>query len=80
MAAILVTRNTHSIALVRVTLAANPAEAESIRGLLQTEGIESIRRQTDFGAGTMDGFSGGQQEILVSPEDLERARELIGGD
>ena len=65
--------------LVRVTLAANPAEAEAIRGLLQTEGIESVRRQTDFGAGTMDGFSGGQQEILVRPEDLDEARALVDG-
>ena len=63
--------------LVRVTLAANPAEAETIRGLLQTEGIESLRRQTDFGAGTMDGFSGGEQEILVRPEDLEKAKALL---
>ena len=62
---------------VRLTLAANPPEAELIRSLLQTEGIESLRKQTDFGAGTMDGFSGGQQEILVRPEDLERARELV---
>jgi Putative prokaryotic signal transducing protein len=66
--------------LVRVTVAANPAEAEAIRGLLQTEGIESFRRQTNFGAGTMDGFSGGQQEILVRPEDLEQARALVEGD
>jgi hypothetical protein len=63
--------------LVRVTTAANPAEAETIRGLLQTEGIESVRRQTDFGAGTMDGFSGGQQEILVREEDLDEARALL---
>ena len=66
--------------LVRVTLAANPAQAEAIRGLLATEGIESLRRQTDFGAGTMDGFSGGEQEILVRAEDIERARELVGGE
>jgi len=66
--------------LVRVTTAANPAEAETIRGLLETEGIESLRRQTDFGAGTMDGFSGGEQEILVRAEDLERARELLSGE
>jgi hypothetical protein len=65
--------------LVRVTTAANPAEAETIRGLLQTEGIESVRRQTDFGAGTMDGFSGGQQEILVREEDLDEARALLEG-
>ena len=63
--------------LVRVMVAANPAEAETIRGLLQTEGIESLRRQTDFGAGTMDGFSGGEQEILVRPEDLEKAKALL---
>ena len=65
--------------LVRLTLAANPAEAEAIRGLLRTEGIESARRQTDFGAGTMDGFSGGQQEILVRPEDLDEGRALLEG-
>jgi hypothetical protein len=63
--------------LVRLTLTANPAEAELLRSLLQTEGIESLRKQTDFGAGTMDGFSGGQQEILVEESDLDRARELI---
>ena len=63
--------------LVRLTVVANPVEAELIRSLLGTEGIESIRKQTDFGAGTMDGFSGGQQEILVSPADLEPARELL---
>ena len=66
-----------STELVRLTLASNPAAAEAIRGLLETEGIESVRRQTDFGAGTMDGFSGSQQEILVRPADLERARELV---
>jgi hypothetical protein len=63
--------------LVRLTLAANPTEAELLRSLLLTEGIESLRKQTDFGAGTMDGFSGGQQEILVEESDLETARALI---
>jgi hypothetical protein len=67
------------VALVRLTLAANPVESELIRSLLKTEGIESIRKQTDFGAGTMDGFSGGQQEILIEEEDLEAARALIAG-
>jgi hypothetical protein len=65
------------VGLVRLTLAANPVEAEMIRSLLSTERIESIRKQTDFGAGTMDGFSGGQQEILVEEKDVEAARELI---
>ena len=63
--------------LVRLTLVANPVEAEMIRSLLSTEGIDSIRKQTDFGAGTMDGFSGGQQEILVEEKDIVAARELI---
>jgi hypothetical protein len=63
--------------LVRLTVVANPVEAEMIRSLLSTEGIESLLKQTDFGAGSMDGWSGGQQEILVSPADLEFARELL---
>jgi hypothetical protein len=65
------------VGLVRLTVVANPVEAEMIRSLLSTEGIESIRKQTDFGAGTMDGFSGGQQEILVEEKDVEAARQLI---
>jgi hypothetical protein len=65
------------VELVRLTVVANPAEAELMQSLLKTEGIESLRKQTDFGAGTMDGFSGGQQEILVEPGDLELARALI---
>jgi hypothetical protein len=63
--------------LVRLTVVANPVEAEMIRSLLSTEGIESLVKQTDFGAGSMDGWGGGQQEILVSPADLESARELL---
>jgi len=65
------------VGLVRLTVVANPVEAEMIRSLLGTEGIESLRKQTDFGAGSMDGFSGGQQEILVEEHDVEAARELI---
>jgi hypothetical protein len=65
------------VGLVRLTVVANPVEAELIRSLLGTEGIESLRKQTDFGAGSMDGFSGGQQEILVEEQDVETARQLI---
>jgi hypothetical protein len=64
--------------LVRLTVVANPVEAEMIRSLLSTEGIESLVKQTNFGAGSMDGWSGGQQEILVNPSDLKSARELLG--
>jgi Putative prokaryotic signal transducing protein len=66
--------------LVRLTVVPNEPEAELIRQLLATEGIESMQRPTDFAAGAFDGWSpGGQREILVAPPDLERARELISG-
>jgi hypothetical protein len=63
--------------LVRLTVVANPEEAELVRSLLETEGIEALVKQTNYGAGTMDGYSGGQQEILVRPTDLEAAEALI---
>jgi Putative prokaryotic signal transducing protein len=66
--------------LVRLTIAASEPEAEALRGLLATEGIESIQRPTDVAAGALDGWAaGGSREILVRAEDLEAARELIGG-
>ena len=63
--------------LVRLTVVPNPVEAEMIRSLLTTEGIESLVKQTNFGAGSMRGMAGGQQEILVNAADLESARELL---
>jgi hypothetical protein len=66
--------------LVRLTVVPNEPQAEIIRQLLATEGIESMQRPTDFGAGAFDGWSpGGQREILVAASDLESARELISG-
>jgi hypothetical protein len=67
------------MSLVRLMLAANEVEAETIAGLLRTEGIDSVHRFTDVGAGAGDATgSGGPREILVAAEDLERARELVG--
>jgi Putative prokaryotic signal transducing protein len=64
--------------LVRLTIVGSEPEAELIRGLLTTEGIESVQRPTDFAAGSLDGWAaGGAREILVHAADLERARELI---
>jgi hypothetical protein len=64
--------------LVRLTIAGSEPEAELVRGLLATEGIESIQRPTDFAAGALDGWAaGGAREILVRAADLERAQELI---
>jgi hypothetical protein len=64
--------------LVRLTLVSSEVEAELIRGLLDTEGIEALVRPTDIAAGAFDGWSpGGGREILVRAGDVERARELI---
>lgn len=65
--------------LVRLTIVRNEAEAEMVRALLATEGIESMQRTTDFAAGALDGWAaGGAREILVHAGDLEAARELVG--
>ncbi len=56
----------------------NQAEADLVRNQLELEGIPSVLRTTNFGAGSMDGLAGGQQEILVRPEDFDRARALLG--
>jgi hypothetical protein len=65
--------------LVRLTIVSSESEAELLRGLLATEGIESIQRPTDFAAGALDGWAaGGAREILVRSADVETARELIG--
>jgi hypothetical protein len=64
--------------LVRLTIVANEPEAEVIRALLGTAGIESMQRPTDFAAGALDGWAaGGAREILVRAEDIEAARELV---
>jgi Putative prokaryotic signal transducing protein len=63
---------------VRLTVVGDEMEAEAICGLLRTEGIACNHRQTDMGAGAWEATgSGGPREILVTPSDLERARELI---
>lgn len=65
--------------LVRLTVVPNEVEAQLLRGLLATEGIESMDRILDFAAGAMDGWAvAGPREILVHAGDLEAARELIG--
>ena len=64
--------------LVRLMIASSEPEAELIRGLLTTEGIQSMQRPTDFAAGALDGWAaGGAREILVRAADLETARELV---
>ena len=67
--------------LVAVAVARNEAEAEVVRGLLASEGIDSIQRQTNFGAGVADGWAvGGPREVLVRSDDAERARVVLARD
>jgi hypothetical protein len=68
--------------LVRLTVVLNEIEAEQIRSILSLEGIDSMQRVTNLGAGSLDGSSGmgGPREILVRPDDLETAQALIAED
>ena len=66
--------------LVRLTLVLNEIEADQIQSLLKFEGIESMQRPTNVGAGSIagSGAMSGSREILVKQEDLETARAVIG--
>jgi hypothetical protein len=64
---------------VRLTTVPGEAEAESLCGLLRTEGIECAHRQTLEDDSPFEGIAtDGMREILVHEADLERAREVIG--
>jgi hypothetical protein len=66
---------------VRLIVVGNSLEAETVCGLLRTEGIACGHRQTDVGAGAGDAVGdSGPREILVEPDDLERAQELVSVD
>jgi Putative prokaryotic signal transducing protein len=64
---------------VRLTTVPGEPEAEVIAQLLGANGIESAVRPTAEADSAFEGFGGegGEREILVHPNDLERARELI---
>jgi len=65
-----------------LTIAPDEFAAGTIIALLETEGIEAIQQRTNVAAGMADASASafGPREILVRPEDLERARELIDTD
>ena len=65
---------------VLLTVVLNEIEADQIQSLLKFEGIESMQRPTDVGAGSIGGSGAmsGSREILVKPEDLESAKAIIG--
>ena len=64
----------------RLTIVVNEIEADQVQRLLKFEGIESMQRPTDVGAGSIGGSGAmsGPREILVKPEDLESAKAIIG--
>jgi hypothetical protein len=63
---------------VRLLVVGNSREAETICGLLRTEGIACAHRHTDVGAGAGDAVGdSGPREILVALDDLESARQLV---
>jgi hypothetical protein len=68
--------------LVLLTIAPDEFSADTIISLLQTEGIEATQQRTDLAAGMADAAASafGPREVLVRPNDLERARELIDTD
>ena len=64
--------------LVRVAIAPNEPAADVLCAFLRSEGIDSMRRVTDVGAGALDGVAPtGSREVLVREADAERARELL---
>ena len=64
---------------VRVTIVPNEVAADVVCTFLRAEGILCNHRVTNVGAGSWDGVpnAGGAREILVAPEDLQRAREVL---
>ena len=68
--------------LARLVVVGNELEAEMVRALLTTHGIDSMQQVTNFGAGALDGMpsGAGPREILVRTGDLAAARELIESD
>jgi Putative prokaryotic signal transducing protein len=63
---------------VRLMVVGNSLEAETVCGLLRTEGIACEHRQTDVGAGAGDAIGDvGPREVLVERDDLARAQELV---
>ena len=66
---------------VRVAIVRDDVEADIVLGLLESAGIPAVKRVTDMAAGAWDGLPvGGAREILVPPDRLEEAHELLEPD
>jgi hypothetical protein len=62
-----------------LTIVPNEIAADLVCTFLRAEGIRCGHRITNVGAGSWDGVPnvGGAREVLVDPDDLERAREAL---
>jgi len=67
--------------LAVVEVVPSEAEAELLCSILQEAGIPAMQRVTSMGAGAADGMpSGGPREILVRPDQLAQARDVLERD
>ena len=63
---------------VVLTVVASEGEADIVCGLLQTNGIDCVYRETDAIDSPLEDFTpAGPREILVHEADIDAARELI---
>ena len=63
---------------VTVKRVADEYEADLVCGLLESAGIECWSRVTTDIDSSLDNFAGvGPHEVIVHPDDLEAARELL---
>lgn len=66
---------------VVVTVVSGEPEAEVVCGLLRSNGIECAYRDTDTIDSPLEDFTAaGPREIIVRPEDLDAARELLDAE
>jgi hypothetical protein len=63
--------------LVVVKVVGSEPEAELLCSLLRSADIECALRQTNLGAGAADGMPGGPYELVVRPQDLDDARDVL---
>jgi hypothetical protein len=65
--------------VVVVTVVPGETEAEIVCGLLRSAGIKCGYRDTEAIDSTIEDFiASGPREVLVSEEDLEAAKQLLG--
>jgi len=64
--------------LVIVEAVGTEFEAEIVCGVLRDAGIRCTHEATPMGAATLDGMpGGGPRAVLVRPEDVTQAREVL---